>query len=78
MSSESGPQNNNGETKDDKTNGEVKDDKPIEKPTLRESENSFLMSYMSLPTHIRIQIGHNISTFIQSCTFNGDDCTNTR
>ena len=44
----------------------------------RESENSFLMSYMSLPKEIRIEIGHNYSSFIQSCTFMGQECSNQR
>lgn len=42
------------------------------------SEYTFLDSYMSLDEPVRIQIGHQFSDLIVSCTFGGKDCYSNR
>ena len=42
------------------------------------NEYTFLDSYMSLDEPVRIQIGHQFTDFIVSCTFGGKDCYSNR
>ena len=51
-------------------------DGPGEIDPTREAENEFVTSYMTLPSSVRQEIGHNFSSFIQSCTFEGNNCLN--
>ena len=43
-----------------------------------EAEKEFLKQYMTLPSSIRMEIGHNFTNFIQECTYKGRDYTNSR